>query len=185
MKYSFVFVLLMVSFYATSDNFHKGENLITPYELDEDKWEVLKRVKGSFKSMMWRSKAKGMADTYIVNIQGGNNSSLTEVKRIQDAPGEKACENFESIELAMLPNQYYDSTVWRTICTNGPNFKAQILHAAIKGKDSIYHVQKIWRGEVADNEMKKWVSAFNKIYVCDTRDKNKACPKDYEKVSNF
>lgn len=182
MKHILYFALVVLSFSAFSEEFYKGENLITPYEMDSDKWEVLQKVEGSFKSMMWRRKAKGMADAYVVNIQGGNNSKLKKVRKIQDAPGKKSCQSFESIDLDPIANKNYESIMWRTVCSNGDDFKAQILHLAIKGKDSIYHIQKIWRGDLPDDEMRNWVETFKKIYVCDSRDESKKCPSGYEKV---
>ena len=166
-----------------AEEFFEGENLLTPYDLDSEKWEVLTNVEDSFKSMIWKSKEKGMADMYVVNIQGGNKSKLKRVRKIQDDPGRKACQKFESLELEPIPNKNYKSIMWRTVCTNGEDFKAQILHLAIKGQDSIYHLQKIWRGEVLENDMKSWISTFKKVYVCDTRKEEKLCPTEYKRVN--
>lgn len=184
MKHILFLALAALSLSAFSDEFYKGENLITPYEMDSDKWEVLKKVEGSFKSMMWRSKEKGMADAYVVNIQEGDKSKLKKVRKVQDAPGKKSCQSFEAIDLDLIPNKNYESIMWRTVCSNGADFKAQILQLAIKGKDSIYHIQKIWRGEVPEDEINNWVETFRKVYVCDTREKDKRCPSGYEKVKD-
>jgi ABC-type iron transport system FetAB ATPase subunit len=185
MKYLLLITLLTLSLSALADEFYKGENLITPHEMDADKWEVLQKVEGSFRSMMWRSIEKGMADTYIVNIQGGNKSALAEVREIQDAPGLKSCESFDSIDLDPILSTNFESMMWRTVCSNGPDFKAQILQLAIKGNDSIYHIQKIWRGELAEDEIDKWVTTFENIYVCDTREENKQCLSSFEKVKDL
>lgn len=182
MKHILFIALAALSLNAFSGEFYKGENLVTPYEMDSGKWEVLRKIEGSFKSTLWRSKEKGMADAYVVNIQGGNRSQLKSVRKIQDAPGEKSCQSFKSVDLDHIPNKNYESVMWRTICTNGDDFKAQILQLAIKGKDSIYHIQKIWRGNVPDEEMNNWIEAFKKIYVCDTREEEKQCHAGYEKV---
>lgn len=184
MKNILFIALSVLPLSAFSGDFYKGENLITPYELDSDKWDVLQKVEGSFKSMMWRSKERGMSDSYVVNIQGGNTSKLQRVRREQDALGKKSCQSFESIDLESLPNKNYESVMWRTVCTNGDDFKAQILQLAIKGRDSIYHIQKIWRGDVSDDEMKIWVETLRKVYVCDTHEKDKHCPSGYEKVTS-
>jgi hypothetical protein len=184
MKNIGITLLAILSIQAAADEFYKGENLITPYELDNDKWEILKKEDGPFKSMMWRSIKKGMADAYVVNIQSGNKSNLKRVRKIQDDPGRKACESFESIDLEGIPNKNYKSQLWRTVCVNGANFKAQILQLAIRGKDSMYHLQKIWRGSTSDAEIKEWIENFRRVYVCDTREKNKQCPSGYSKVKD-
>jgi hypothetical protein len=184
MKNIGIILLAALSLQVSADEFYKGENLITPYELDGSKWEVLKKEEGSLKSMMWRSKEKGMADAYVVNIQNGNKSKLKRVRKIQDDPGRKACGSFESIDLEAIPNKNYKSQMWRTVCVNGDNFKAQILQLAIKGKDSVYHLQKIWRGSTSDTEINEWIDTFKKVYVCDTRVKGKECPVGYSKVKD-
>ena len=57
--------------------------------------------KEAIERMMWESKEKGMADAYVVNIQGGNKSKLERVREIQDEPGKKSCQSFESIDLCL------------------------------------------------------------------------------------
>lgn len=169
---------------VSANEFYEGENLITPYELDETEWEVLKKEEGSFRSVMWRSKESGMADSYVVNVQGGNQSKLKRVRKIQDDPGKKSCKSFESIDLEPIKNNSYKSIMWRTVCQKADGFKAQMLHLVIKGKDSIYHLQKIWLGEVADSEIEEWIATFRDVYVCDTRQDEKQCPTGYQKVEN-
>ncbi|WP_226646494.1 hypothetical protein [Microbulbifer variabilis] len=184
MRHILLLAMVTLSLSSFADEFYKGENLITPYELDPDKWEVLMSVEGSLKSLMWKSKEKGMADAYVINIQGGNRSKLNQVRKIQDDPGRKSCQSFESIDLELIPDKNYKSVMWRTVCMNGKDFKAQILQLAIKGRDNVYHLQKIWRGDVSKEEMENWAKNFREVYVCDTRKKEKQCPVGYGKVKN-
>jgi len=161
---------------------YNGENLITPYEQDNSKWTLIRQAGKDFKSVLWRSKLKGMADAYIINIQDSNISSLKHTRETQDEPGRRNCASFQSIDLEAPQNKKHESVMWRTTCTKEKDFKAQILHLAIKGKDSIYHLQKIWVGKTPDKKLQKWTNMFKEVYVCDTRTKEKQCPSDYEKI---
>ncbi|MCL1092048.1 hypothetical protein L2744_21095 [Shewanella profunda] len=185
MKHILFLVIVILSFSAFSDEFNKGENLITPYEMDSDKWDILQKADGSFRSIIWRSKEKGMADAYVVRVHEGNKSTLNKVRETLDAPGQKKCQSFKSIDLEPIPNKNYESLMWRTECTNGTNFKAQTLQLTIKGNDSNYLIQKIWRGEVSDDEIYNWLETLKKVYVCDTREKDKQCPSGYKKVTSL
>jgi len=184
MKHLIFLAAALLPISVVADEFYKGENLITPYEIDPEQWETLTKVEGSFRSMLFKSRGKGMADAYVINIQGGKKSKLTEERERQDAPGKKKCLSFETIDLDSISNQNYDSLIWRTECTAQDDSKVQMLQLLIKGKDSTYHLQKIWRGLVADDERNSWIEMFNKVYVCDTRVASKTCPKDYKKVKN-
>jgi len=179
----FIFIIAsIIPLLLISAEFYEGENLITPYSLNTDDWEILKREEGPLKSMMWRSKDKGIADTYAVHVYLGVNHNSAVVREKQDAPGEKSCEMFESYELDPIPNKNYKSLMWRTVCEINSDFVAQILHLVIEGKGSTYHLQKIWRGETTDYEINKWIEIFRDVYVCDSRVENKQCPSGYEKV---
>ncbi len=170
---------------VTASGFKRGENLITPHELNEDQWDVLTKTEGSFRSVMWRSKEKGVEDMYVVSVHGGSRSKLKRLRELQDSPGKKSCESFQSIDLDPIPNKNYESVMWRTVCENAGGFKAQILQLAIRGKDSVYHLQKIWRGEIAESDLSDWIVTLRKVYVCDTRKRKKACPSGFEQVGGF
>lgn len=182
MRLTTLLLASIVSLPAIASDFFPGENLITPYELDADQWDVLQKNEGSARGVMWRSKAKGFDDLYVVNVYTGSSATLAEMRAAQDAPGRANCDSFESIDLDPIPSRNYDALRWRTVCTNGADFKAQILHLVIVGKDSLYHLQKIWRGETSDAEVAQWVTRFDKVLVCDTRDAGKACPDGYNRV---
>lgn len=182
MRLILLFLAAMLPAAAMSSDFVEGENLITPYKLDAGKWDVLQKNEPGLKSMMWRSKDKGMGDAYVVNIYSGSIEALGYIREVQDAPGKERCGSFQSIDLKPIPNQSYESILWRTVCSTGENFKAQILQLVIKGNDSVYHLQKIWRGDVSESEMNEWINTFTKVYLCDTRKPEKACPAGYERA---
>ncbi len=182
-----VILILLIGIFTNvySSEFYEGENLIVPYELSSEKWEILTKKEGKFRSMLWRSKESGMRDAYAVNIRYGSNKKPSKMRKEQDKPGKKACKSFESIELDPIDNQNYKSLLWRTVCLKEDNSKAQILNLAIKGKDSTYHLLKIWQKNVSATELNKWVDKFRTVYVCDTRIEDKHCPSGYLKEKEF
>ncbi|WP_158077076.1 hypothetical protein [Cognaticolwellia aestuarii] len=50
------------------------------------------------------------------------------------------------------------------------------MHAILQGKDSVYHLQKIWQGQVILKDIKKWQWRFNQVYICDSRVSDAQCP---------
>jgi len=110
-----VLLLIFLSSMTSASQFNKGENLITPYQPSEDNWEVLKKNKPQERAMMWADKKLGFSDSYTITVYPNSKTSLKHVRKIQDAPGRKACKLFESIDLPALKNKNYESIFWRTI----------------------------------------------------------------------
>lgn len=177
-------VVILINQAVFAEGFYKGENLITPYVLADEKWDVLSKEEGSVKSMLWRSKEKAMKDVYFVHIFHGDRSKPKKFKRNGIEAGKKACESFESTDHGALPNKNYESIIWSTKCLKENGMKVRSLEVAIRGKDSSYYLQKIWRDEISDSEFKNWLEKLKTVYVCDTRKKNKLCPSGYKKVDN-
>lgn len=46
-------VVILINQAVFAEGFYKGENLITPYVLADEKWDVLSKEEGSVKSMLW------------------------------------------------------------------------------------------------------------------------------------
>jgi hypothetical protein len=179
--------LLIFAIYSTvlGSEFYEGENLIAPYQPEEDNWEVVTKKDSNMRSMMWRDKKLGFSNSYVVSIYQNAQENLSDFRDIQDKPGKKACKLFESIDLKSLTNQKYKSNYWRTNCETSGGYKAQMIHLVIQGKDSLYHIQRIWRGAEAVPKVETWVARISQIYVCDTRIKDNACPTEYLKVRDM
>jgi hypothetical protein len=177
--------LVFICATAHASQFYKGENLITPYQPNEENWDVLKKNEPKERGMMWLDKKLGFSDSYTVTIYPKRRELLKSVRETQDNPGRKACESFESIDLTALDNKNYGSTFWRTKCETSSGFKAQMINLLIQGEDSLYSVQRVWRGPKAVPEIETWVSRMSQIYVCDTRDEDKVCPSGFEKVKDM
>ncbi|WP_346840049.1 hypothetical protein [Microbulbifer sp. SAOS-129_SWC] len=169
-----------------ADDWRQGENLVTPYKPAENQWELLRKDTPDERGMMWRSKQYGFNDSYVVTVYPGLTKSLISMRTLNDAPGKKSCtKRFKSIDLQPIANRNYPSLFWRTECETGQGFKAQMINLLIQGKDSFYHIRKVWRGDEVKPDVSTWVSRLAGIYVCDTRDETKACPTDYKKVNDF
>lgn len=162
-----------------------GENLITPYKPDENNWEILKKDKPEQRSMMWADKKLGFSNSYTVTVYPKGRKAPNLVREIQDAPGLKACTLFESINLPSLNNMNYSSEFWRTNCETKTGFKAQMISLLIQGEDSLYSVQRVWRGSDAVPDVDLWVERMSQIFVCDTRVENRPCPSEYAKVKDM
>jgi hypothetical protein len=180
-----VLLLAFVSSTISASQFNMGENLITPYQPEEDNWEVLKKNEPQERAMMWADKKLGFSDSYTVTVYPKRKKALSDVREIQDAPGRKACKLFESIDLPALENKNYESAFWRTKCETASGFKAQMINLLIQGEDSLYSIQRVWRGPKAIPKIDTWVARISQIYVCDTREEDKACPSGFDKVKEM
>lgn len=57
------------------------------------------------------------------------------------------------------------------------------LHYVIRGREALYVVSRVWRGEpfspaampIANSELAEWTDYVNAIELCDTSDPNRAC----------
>lgn len=172
--------LIFLSDKSFSQELKKGENLITEYSLELSSWKFGKQEKGKFKQFMWQNPEKGWADSYIVSITNNHKGSLQGVRTASDAPGHENCDTFESTDISFPKDLGFPVMYWQTNCSKSNDFKAKMLHLLIFGKDSLYHLEKTWQGDVSESEIQKWKSRFETVYVCDTRNKSLPCPVKVE-----
>jgi hypothetical protein len=172
MKKPLIF-LVFICATAHASQFYKGENLITPYQPNEENWDVLKKNEPKERGMMWLDKKLGFSDSYTVTIYPKRRELLKSVRELlksvretQDNPGRKACESFESIDLTALDNKNYGSTFWRTKCETSSGFKAQMINLLIQGEDSLYSVQRVWRGVILETKIKSALQVSKKLKIC-------------------
>jgi hypothetical protein len=159
-----------------------GENLLTPFIPSTDEWEALEKKEDGFYARLWQRKGAGFSDSYSVSVIRGREDKLYEFRKIQDAPGKKGCETFESEILNESPTNGYSRLMWRTRCGGKGGFVASTLQVAIQGHDSLYHVSKIWRADVSAQEMALWRERLSSISVCDTREPKSPCPEGFQRV---
>ena len=170
---------------STSKKLTNNEKLITPNVLHNGKWTVSTVNNGTAESTIWKSKARGLDDIFVVKVFRGLKEHLNATRVAHDAAGREACKSFQSTVLDPIPNNYYDSMIWRTVCTNHKDTVSQMLQLAISGNEGTYVLQKMWRGEVSNAEISDWISKFRQTYVCDTSSDAKHCPSSYQELTGI
>ena len=178
-------LMLVACATGTSSSFSAGENLLTPdLTLDREVWEVLSKTEGKLKSLMWRRRSAPEFDAYVVTVIHDESMDPHDFRRLQDEPGRSTCEVFESIDLKRAEDESLPSLFWRTECSRDGQVVSQIAHLVVVGRDSLYHVQKIWRGPVAESERDLWIERLASIYVCDTRPGGRTCPEGWSSLGS-
>jgi hypothetical protein len=162
----------------TPDGWFVGENLITPYSDLYSDWVGYVDSKPGYYSQMWEHPTDGFNNSYIVHIWHNNKIDLDSFRNMQDSPGKKNCEQFQTILIEHNIKYSSPSILWGTKCKLSDGRTARIIHLAIQGTDSLYHVQKIWRVKVEESDIKNWTQGLTEIYICDTRTSEKPCPKN-------
>ena len=138
---------------STPNKHSNNEKLITPNVLQNGQWNVSTKSQGKYQSTIWKSKVKGIDDVFVVKVFHGLKEDINATRVAHDAAGREACKSFRSTILNPIPNKYYDSMVWRSVCTNHKNAVSQILQLAISGNEGTYLLQKMWRGKVSEAEL--------------------------------
>lgn len=176
-----LFFLVSASSHA-GDSLFEGENLLTPFETPASEWEQFQKKTQYSYSLLWQRKGVGFNDSYSVTIHHDKITSLAEIRNIQDDPGRKHCDKFDSSILTEAPVGPYASVTWITACEISGQATSRILHKAIRGKDSLYDIQKIWRIAVDEKTIQIWKDRLASVSVCDTRGAVAPCPTTLEKV---
>jgi hypothetical protein len=159
-----------------------GENLLTSFMPSTDEWEALENKEEGVYTRLWQRKGAGFSDSYSVAVIPGHAKKLSEFREIVDTPGKKHCGAFESEVLNDSPTNGYSRLMWRTRCSGKGGFVVFTLQVAIQGRDSLYHVQKIWRADVSEQEMTLWRERLSSTSVCDTREPKSPCPEGFQRV---
>ena len=183
MKRQIPFVLLIVfPALALSSEWFEGENILTnPIPFSED-YELYSKEEPGWVSRLWKNKEND-GDTYVVNIVEGRAPNLAKFRDSQDAPGKGACSSFSSVVLSDDDRNGYKSVFWETNCIMD-DVEITSLQLAIGGRDSLYHVRKLWKTPVENGVKENWRSEISQISLCDTRKKKQPCPEGFEKVDD-
>lgn len=160
----------------------RGENLLTTFIPSEEEWVAYVKSEGNLKSNFWRRKGAEQDDSYAVSVIHKFKQDLSGFRQTQDAPGQEHCDRFVSETLDETPTNGYPRLMWQTLCESDDGFTASLLQVAIQGRDSFYHIQKIWRVGVSDAEVTSWRELLQAVSVCDTRRKEQPCPEGFRRV---
>jgi hypothetical protein len=176
---SLAFLIVLPTLALASDWF-KGENLLTnPIPFSEE-YELYSKEESGWISRLWKNKEND-GDTYVVNIVEDRRPNLTKFRDSQDAPGKKACSSFSSAVINDDERNGYESVFWETNCMIN-DVQITSLQLAIAGRDSLYHVRKLWKSSVENDVKENWKDEISQISLCDTRKKKHPCPEGFEKV---
>jgi len=180
-----IFLCGLASDFLLSQELFRGENLLVkPPKTSE--YKGFHKESGGLKSTTWISNENSTKDTFTVNILSGNRLDLERFRDIQDQPGREACSEFSSLDINDLERNGYKSLFWETSCTLNDT-SIRIIQLAILGRDSLYHLRKLWRIPVEADIYSSWRKKMEEISVCDTRwnrKKKHPCPKDLSKVDD-
>lgn len=90
-----------------------------------------------------------------------------------------ACKGGEVALIKKGTENGYAFSMWVQTCPNNPatGKPEDTLFKAIQGNDSYYVVQKAFRFEPTDEQIKRWVLYLRTVGVCDTRLTDSPCPK--------
>ncbi len=175
------FAVILFSIFATtgcaslSSPAHEGENLVTPYHRALNTWNTYVKHDEFKISHLWHHPDRGIADTYIVNVSTVPEQEIDQFRDSADQRGRDRCDRFRSVNLAYSSVNRYPGVFWRTQCENLNGRNVQVLNLAIKGSDSFYHVQKIWRYDIEERELDQWIERVQQTFVCDTRRADLPC----------
>lgn len=172
--------LLVLSAPGIASRLPRGENLITPFVPDASEWNLY-RDPSDASTMLWKRKANDL-DQYAVSIYRKAKIEVDEFRQIQDEAGGETCAAFQSTLVEQGPVNGYPRLVWTSTCKRKDDGTSVIVHMAIKGRDSFYHVLKMWRSDVPSSEVTLWEQRLKEVLVCDTRKKDHPCPEGYSRV---
>ncbi len=175
-----IFIALPLSSYGA--DWFEGENLLVEPP-DSELYDTYVKNESGWKSTMWQSKSEGSSDTYVVNIVSGRPSKFGTFRKSQDQPGRASCDDFTSEEISDSKINGYKAIFWSTSCSI-QGVKIHSIQLAIAGRDNLYHVRKLWKIAVAQEELVEWQGKMSGISLCDTRQEDKPCPDGYTKVDD-
>lgn len=155
---------------------YQGENLITPYSGFLAGWTHYSENTADYQSLMWQHPEHEFADSYAVSISKISKHNPKHYRQIVDKPGKVSCAIFSSKTLSSQPDEYYPREYWETLCQHKNGRQSKVLHLMIKGHDSFYHIQKIWKNNLLPQVVSHWKQRFEKVYLCDTRTSTRLCP---------
>jgi hypothetical protein len=177
MKKICILALLPILFSCASNQAYRGEKLLQPMLLPEEGWSVYSNKEGNVGEMVWlKNDGKEQMETVVYLGQKGRDTR--QEKELDDKVGSELCKSFESSIISDNSTNGYSSLTWKSSCKLSEEQTIVVLHKAISGDDSFYHLRRIWKSGFSQELVQPWVNYFDKVYICDTRYKDKICPED-------
>lgn len=172
-------LIVFFSLPASASEWFEGENLLTNPIPNVSEYEEYSKNEPGWTSRLWQRKGDE-GDTFVVNIVEGGRANLKKFRESQDLPGQQSCQSFSSDLLSDEKRNGYKSVSWETYCQIGES-EITSIQLAIAGRDSLYHVRKLWKSPVNSEVKNVWEAEIAKISLCDTRKKKHPCPEGYSR----
>ena len=170
------FVVVASAATSRAVDLHEGENIIAAFVPSADEWAEAQNpaLPGT---VLWTNKTNA-SHQYAATVRRGFRTELATFRDVRDAPGKERCDTFTSTTIDEAPANGYPRLIWRSLCERGDGAESAILHFALQGNDSFYHIMKIWRLGVTDPDVMLWTARFKRYVVCDTRKpEDHPCPE--------
>ena len=165
----------------STSELYSGENLLQPMPLPEDSWTAYEKQDGNVYQRMWsKNDNKDQMKTDVFrNTRSGD---VVKEKEIDDTVGLGKCHNFTSSEINKDNTSKYNSLTWLSTCKTESGIEINVLHKALSGDDSFYHLRRTWSSGYTKEQLAQWIDYFATILVCDTRIGSlEPCPTGYSK----
>jgi hypothetical protein len=182
LKKVFIVLVLLISGCKSTSEFYTGENLLQPMPLPEDSWTAYEKQEGNVYSRIWsKNDDKDQMKTDV--FRNTKSRDIGREKEIDDKVGSEKCDNFSSSEINKDKESKYNSLTWFSSCKTKSGIEISVLHKAISGNDSFYHLRRIWKAGYSKDALATWTNYFATVAVCDTRtDSSESCPDGFKKV---
>lgn len=166
------------------EGWFEGENLIIPDQQLYSEWDPYEAAERGHVSMMWQHPQYGFENSFVVDIWYNKRVDPQEYRRRFDLRVEESCVSFDSEVIDV--DSAYESIMWSTRCERSSGISARIVNRLIQGRDSYYHIMKIFMGvDIREAEVEIWRNSISKAYICDTRREDTSCPAGYERLDNM
>jgi len=159
-----------------------GENLLQLMPMPQEPWTAYEKSENRVYQRLWvRNKNQDQVQTHV--FQGDRHRSIKREHELEITVGNRNCASFDSRGEVEKAENGYPSLTWITSCVTPRGTNIVVLHKAISGNDSFYHLRRIWRGSLTDDDLTAWMKYFATVYACDTRSEDQACPDGFTKLN--
>ena len=89
------------------------------------------------------------------------------------------CENGRGLSITSGEEYGYPFNFFMTICGKNPDTQKveYTMLKVISGNDALYIIQKAWKFETTNEQIKDWSKFVSEVFLCDSRNVSAPCPK--------
>ncbi len=152
---------------------YRGENLLQPLPLPKLDWKSSTGNRNGMDIIEWSAAGKNYFDTVI--FRNDREFGVEQFKAIDVKAGKESCRTFSAETISSGPENGYPAVTWLSKCERSDGGRSVFLHKAIRGHDSFYHLQRLWREQATDPDIATWEKYMARVVICDTRADTGAC----------